>query len=143
MPLPTHFLLPVVVIVRKPAVWLALVELGLLASAKTMEIGWSFRRSVPMRVIPSGIFLSGVPTNVQVEVPSTLGVLVYPPDPGRFLIASNATVPSWHERHASEVPVGWVGRASRVELLYKENVAVVCARFHNGAATFVSAPCGV
>ena len=40
MPLPTHFLLPgPLVIVRKPAVWLALVELGLLASAKIIEIG--------------------------------------------------------------------------------------------------------
>src|SRR3972149_3270139 len=108
-----------------------------------MEIGWSLLRSVPIFGIPSGIRLpAAAPANVQPAL-GTLVLSVNPPEPGRFRNASNATVPSWQERHANETPVGCPGRASRLGLLYNVKVAPVRARFHNGADTPESAPCGV
>src|SRR3990172_467006 len=110
-----------------------------------MEIGWSLRRSgsaapSPRLVIrPTGILLLP-PAKVQ----PALGALASkPPEPGWFRRASKAMVPSWHERHAKDVPLGCPTAESSVGLVYTWNVAVVFARFHNGAATVVSAPCGV
>ena len=74
-----------------------------------IDIGWSSARfCVRFVILPSSgnVLLPGdveMPLNVQ---PWLVGVALNPPEPGAFLNASNAIVPSWQDRHAKDIPPG-------------------------------------